>query len=676
MAVKPFPIVLRLSAVFAFLPFGAAQGNQPGALDEGFEVEADQEVISLAAYDNDHFLASGWFSNIGETPRERVARIGIDGSVDESFDVGAGADSQVNAVSRDSEGRVVVSGDFSSFDQESRTRVARLLENGSLDDGFVPPAGAINLRSVAIGFLDGGRIILGGWFFNVGENQLTGVVALNQDGTLDGEFNADGSGTNDFVHTMAIVEVDGEQGLEERILVGGEFTQYNGTNRNRIALLNPDGTLSENGDGFSVGTGFNGRVWALSKGAEGRIYAGGAFTSYRSTTGEPGTRIVRMLPNGDRDDSFNPPDVNNTIFAIAEDAQGRVVIGGDFTEVGGEPRNHIARLMPNGELDASFDPGEGADDRVNDLLIQNDESILLAGRFSSYDGVPRSHLARIFGGDPDASEGDYNEWRVEHFGGDASNDAISGPGADPDGDGIINLHEYAFGGDPNVRNTATLPAIGVVPDNGEFFQEITFHFFDANDLVYRVQVSDNLGNWTDLEEFTGTGSKSVSMETVRDPVPVESGQGRFLRVLVSLTEPVGVEPSGEFDAWRTDVFGADANNDAISGPLVDPDGDGVANLLEYAFNGDPLTPSSAVMPVQTTTEVGGETFMEITFHRRDVDDLVYRVQASDNLTESEAWEEIWVSTENAFSGDSQTVTDTVPVSPNNSRFLRVQVTLE
>ena len=103
-----------------------------------------------------------------------------------------------------------------------------------------------------------------------------------------------------------------------------------------------------------------------------------------------------MLPDGGLDLSFNPgTGANGWVYAIALQPDGKVLIGGDFTQVNGIPRAHIARLNTNGVVDVSFNPGSGASDRVTTIAVQPDGKILAGGWFTNFNGFARSRLVRL-----------------------------------------------------------------------------------------------------------------------------------------------------------------------------------------------------------------------------------------------------------------------------------------
>src|SRR5439155_377604 len=163
-------------------------------------------------------------------------------------------------------------------------------------------------------------------------------------GDLDPSFDP-GSG----VEAGALVVQD-----DGKLIIGGGFTNYNGTAVANIARLNPDGSLDTNYLGFGVGIG------AMQRLADGKIVLGGTFG------------IRRVNADGTPDASFGPVSVSippATTYSVSVNAihlyqDGRILIGGYFARVNGEIRSNIARLTSAGVLDAGFDPGTGADGRI------------------------------------------------------------------------------------------------------------------------------------------------------------------------------------------------------------------------------------------------------------------------------------------------------------------------
>ncbi len=81
------------------------------------------------------------------------------------------------------------------------------------------------------------------------------------------------------------------------------------------------------------------------------------------------------------------------VYSVAVQADGKILLGGDFTTVGGTPRNHIARLNADGTLDTGFNPNANGD--VYSVAVQADGKILLGGNFTTVGGTARNHIARL-----------------------------------------------------------------------------------------------------------------------------------------------------------------------------------------------------------------------------------------------------------------------------------------
>src|SRR5690606_15315479 len=95
----------------------------------------------------------------------------------------------------------------------------------------------------------------------------------------------------------------------------------------------------------------NAPVWAIAIQPDGRVVVGGEFTQ---VGGQLRTRVARLHPNGGLDASFINPDVNNTVGALLVMPSGKIMVGGSFTAVNGQARGRLVRLEANGELDTSL----------------------------------------------------------------------------------------------------------------------------------------------------------------------------------------------------------------------------------------------------------------------------------------------------------------------------------
>src|SRR5437660_10524569 len=127
--------------------------------------------------------------------------------------------------------------------------------------------------------------------------------------------------------------------------------------------------------------------------SDGKILIGGNFTTLSPNGGAAVTRnhIARLNPDGTLDTAFDP-NANGEVESIAVQADGKILAGGDFTSIGGQTRNRIARLNPDGTLTA-FDPN--ANNRVYSIAVQADGKILAGGFFTTIVGQGRNGVARL-----------------------------------------------------------------------------------------------------------------------------------------------------------------------------------------------------------------------------------------------------------------------------------------
>ena len=218
-----------------------ARLNNDGTLDTSFNPNANGNVRAIAIQSDGQILIGGEFTTLGSAPgttRPRIARLNVeDGTPDTSFNPGSGANDNVRAIAIQSDGKVLIGGEFTSVNGTTRNRIARLNNGGTLDTSFDPGTGANNNVN-AIAIQGDGMIIIGGAFrqVNSNSNNRDRIARLTTSGSLDAGFNPNASGSTGHVNAIEI-QSDG------KILIGGDFTRVGGTGadnqRNRIARLNP-----------------------------------------------------------------------------------------------------------------------------------------------------------------------------------------------------------------------------------------------------------------------------------------------------------------------------------------------------------------------------------------------------------------------------------------------------
>ncbi|MEI6945987.1 MopE-related protein [Paraflavisolibacter sp. H34] len=359
-----------------------ARLTSTGSLDAAFNPGSgpDSYAQGIVPLSDGRILISGNFSQYNGAFRSRLARVHADGALDVSFHPGSGANFPVWALA-ESNGKIWMGGEVTLYNGVTRNRLARLHADGSADAAFDPGKGPNNTVYTLAAQSDG-KVLAGGSFTTYNGAAKPYFIRANADGTLDAAFTP-GAGPNAEVRAI-VRQGDG------KILAAGGFTLYNGTSRNRITRLNADGSPDAT---FTPGTAANQYVYAIALQPDGKILIGGNFSSYNGTTR---TRLARLNADGTLDGSFNPgTGANSSILSLAVLPDGKILIGGNFTSYNGTARARIARLNADGSLDGSFNPEAGANSSVLSLAVQSNGKILLGGGFSSYNGTSRFRLARL-----------------------------------------------------------------------------------------------------------------------------------------------------------------------------------------------------------------------------------------------------------------------------------------
>lgn len=234
------------------------------------------------------------------------------------------------------------------------------------------------------------KSLIGGDFTSFNGNTRNRLVRLNSDGTEDTAFYTNlGTGFNNSVKWI-IVQAD------QKIVVGGDFTDLNGSTRNRLVRLNSDGT-EDTTFYTNLGTGFDDLINTIAEQSNNQLVVGGAFLNFN---GNARNRFVRLNSDGTEDTTFYTnlgSAFGGIVFASLVQADQKIVVSGAFLTFNGNLRNRIVRLNTDGTEDTTFatNVSIGADNTVVALALQPDQKILAGGIFNSFNVVTRHRLVRL-----------------------------------------------------------------------------------------------------------------------------------------------------------------------------------------------------------------------------------------------------------------------------------------
>jgi uncharacterized delta-60 repeat protein len=433
--------------------------NENGTRDTTFSTNIgtgpNDSIYKIKIQTNGQILIGGYFTTFGGVTVNRIVRLNSTGARDTTFTTNTGTafDDYVGGIDTQSDGRIIITGQFTTFNGVTVNGIVRLNSTGTRDTVFTTNTGSggsgsigevtvfpdnkislgevfsfndelvnnplilnsdgtkdiaanNNIGNNAGGGVDGtgvwgmvyqsetnGKIIAAGTFSNFSGNYSRGVVALNKDWSVES--------SNNYINgELKVVKIQADQ----KIVVGGSFTTHSGVTSNRIARLNSDGTR-DTAFTTAIGTGFGTLeffinpplVLAIAVQEDQKIVVGGRFTTHNGVTSD---NIARLNSDGTRDTAFTTAigtGFNNRVFVLDIQPDGKIVVGGQFTTQNSLSSNRIARLNSDGTRDASFRTaiGTGFNSEVRALAIQADQKIVVGGAFTTHNGVTSRSIARL-----------------------------------------------------------------------------------------------------------------------------------------------------------------------------------------------------------------------------------------------------------------------------------------
>ncbi len=350
-------------------------------------------VNATAVDSNGRILVGGNFSTAGGIARGNLARFNADGTLDATFGNPA-IDGPVNAIVIDRNGKIIVAGSFENVGAQNRPGVARLNDNGQVDTSFAP---TLNSSSFGLAIDSSDRILVAGQFTGTFGGDSRGLMRLDaatgaRDTTL-----ANPNIEVDFVSSPVIKASGVAVDSLGNIVVGGNFISVDASptpiTRNRIVRFSSTGALDT---GFNPN--LNGSVFAVAIDGNDKIVIGGDFTGIGSGPVFR-HRLARLNSDGSADTSFLDPQISGGgVSALKIDASGRIVIGGVFTSAGGQSYARLARFSADGVVDQTFVPPAftaGQTPQVNAISIDSSGRVIIGGIFATVAGQDRYHAARL-----------------------------------------------------------------------------------------------------------------------------------------------------------------------------------------------------------------------------------------------------------------------------------------
>jgi uncharacterized delta-60 repeat protein len=321
-----------------------------------------------------------------------LARLNHDGTFDGTFAAPLSSDSSPTAVSIQADGKVLVAGGFLQLGPDSH-RVLRLTTNGTHDSSFVFSNSTLFQVKCLTIQPDGNILVAGQGNSSFGTNQAA-VRRVTEQGLEDAAFYSGlilSGGSFPQIKALSLLP-------SGKIVIGGNFLTVGGASRRGVARLNDDGTLDPE---FDPGTGLSGAftdtVNALVQQADGKLIIAGYFTTFG---GVACSSMTRLETNGVVDVTFTPTVTSGagkgTINTLCLQNDGKVFLGGSFDKVNNTNRSGVARLNPNGSLNTSFNP-TNITSGPNVVLLDANGNLVVGGFVQTLPGNAQPGIVRLLG---------------------------------------------------------------------------------------------------------------------------------------------------------------------------------------------------------------------------------------------------------------------------------------
>ncbi|HJV33764.1 MBG domain-containing protein, partial [Geomonas sp.] len=389
-----------------------ARLNTDGTLDTGFFPIVDGQVNAVVVQMDKSdppqplgILVGGSFTKItdggGDHFRKGLARLKIDGSVDDTFDPATDGGTVIQVITlHPTANSILVGGTFSDIKGRpggtSCSNIARIAgSDGTFQDCFAGGVSAGITQAVnAILVQEDGKVVVGGDF----QSPQPYLVRFHDTGLVDTSFTPRPGGV---VRSLAIQ-------ADWSILAGGDFTWITtsnfpaGIDRHHLARMTNDGVL----DGFDPGP--DGAVSAMVVQPDGKIVLAGSFVKVLDEDGTVTSRhrVARYQVDGSLDD-FDPdalgrdevtPQVTGEVAveALTLQSDEKLLIGGRFAAAAGRPRTMLARFYGFGTLDDDVaNVGSTVDYHIGDVVLEPDGQMAFWGDFSTVWGQTLKGLAKL-----------------------------------------------------------------------------------------------------------------------------------------------------------------------------------------------------------------------------------------------------------------------------------------
>ncbi|MBX2827802.1 MAG: T9SS type A sorting domain-containing protein [Flavobacteriaceae bacterium] len=364
------------------LDFVGPNGATSGSLD-------NNEVYAIEFQSDGKILVGGGFTNYNNYPSSKIVRLMADGTVDSSFLSPLVNDffGAVRSITPLADGRILITGQFYTFCSDGSPDCTRsvlfLNSNGSIATDPVEITANLSHDSH---LQPDGKILVAASYNGISYD-TKGITRFNNDGTVDTTFEPTNGSSTLFDSDVRKIGLQSDG----KIALVGDFDWYNGNSVNNFMRLNADGTFDSS---FDV-DGIDAEVYTLEVLPNDDIIIGGLF---QEVEGMDVNKLAKFDANGTLDPTYlaNITSPFSPVRGLQLLPSGKLMVVGNFTSYAGQELRHVLRLNADGSLDETYFTTAFPGGTVIEVSLTPSGKLIYGGEFESYQGSPRKYLVQTF----------------------------------------------------------------------------------------------------------------------------------------------------------------------------------------------------------------------------------------------------------------------------------------
>jgi hypothetical protein len=367
--------VIGIAPLFSVTPQNGS--GSPGFFSISFP--SFTSVNSIHVDESNNIYVGGQFGGYDDIVRDTLVKINEDGSIDSNFNKGLnnGGVWTVGKIQQLSNGTIV----SSTTNLGTGTGIMLNNPNNGQTISFTNAAGSRICTSFILKESSNSIYVLDSWATTYQNQSLNGKIFKLDltNGNIDTNFDS----STGFKSTVGKTTVSTTEGVNDGIVLQdgnllcvGTFREYKGVPCDRIVKINS--TTAALDSSFVYGTGFNNTTSRAIQMNDGTIVVVGLFTNYNGTNIN---RIVGLNNDGSINTNFNVgTGFNNTVNSVIYDPiNDKLFCFGLFTSYRGTTANRIVKINSDGSIDNSFNYGTGFDSTTNDGALDTQGRLLVLG---------------------------------------------------------------------------------------------------------------------------------------------------------------------------------------------------------------------------------------------------------------------------------------------------------